>query len=418
MESVESVLRGLETGEVDAQGLPTGLQGIDRKLAKAMLIDARALLSALLSWFGSLPTPGAHGYRVRQILTGLGWIGVKYAYVRKAGRSPLLEALGATGRCTQAARDAVARCAALCGSFAEGCRMLAFLAGMELGVSKFRDLALEYGEQCLRAQDEAAQDVRTYADKALQEGERNVPRTFFCMLDGSGVPCTPKDTAGSKGKNAEAGTRQVRVLVMGEYDKVDAKGRPVPIKPSFSYAVCAMEIKDAAILLKKLALARGCGSAERIQCLADGEEALEIAMRDVLRDAVFTNDYVHACEHLHQCCLNLSLSPQDAQKEYRFAKGLLFRIGAASAVKRIETKYPRQLEASEIARKQLHYLRKRQGNMQYGKLRREGLFIATGHVEAGVRILVARRCKQAGMHWRILNATRICAILAHLRSIA
>jgi hypothetical protein len=418
MESIESVLRGLETGDVDEWGLPAGLQGIDRKLAKAMLLDARALLAALLSWFGGLPTPGAHGYRVRQILTCLGWVGVKYAYVRKAGSSPLLEALGATQRCTQAAREAVARCAALCGSFAEGCRMLAFLAGMQLGTSKFRAMALEYGEQCLRAQDEAVQDVRTYADKELDEGERKVPHTFFCMLDGSGVPCTPKDTAGSKGKDGDAGTRQIRVIVMGEYDKVDAKGRPVPIKKSFSYAVCAKEIKDAASLLRDLAVARGCGAADRIQCLADGEEALEIAMRDVLRDAVFTNDYIHACEHLHQCCLNLSQSPQDAQKEFRFARGLLFRIGAAAAVKRIETKYPSQLESSEIARKQLHYLRKRQANMQFGKLRREGFLIATGHVEAGVRIVVARRCKQAGMHWRLLNATRICAILAHLRSIA
>jgi hypothetical protein len=76
MESIESVLRGLETGDVDEWGLPAGLQGIDRKLAKAMLLDARALLAALLSWFGSLPTPGAHGYRVRQILTCLGWVGV------------------------------------------------------------------------------------------------------------------------------------------------------------------------------------------------------------------------------------------------------------------------------------------------------------------------------------------------------
>ena len=32
------------------------------------------------------------------------------------------------------------------------------------------------------------------------------------------------------------------------------------------------------------------------------------------------------------------------------------------------------------------------------------------HVEATARIVVARRCKQAGMHWRHHNAACVCAI--------
>ena len=50
--------------------------------------------------------------------------------------------------------------------------------------------------------------------------------------------------------------------------------------------------------------------------------------------------------------------------------------------------------------KELDYLRKRKNNMSYGKLRKEGLFISSGHVEAAARVIVGRRCKQAGMHWR------------------
>ncbi|MBP1589190.1 MAG: hypothetical protein ILO10_03230 [Kiritimatiellae bacterium] len=40
------------------------------------------------------------------------------------------------------------------------------------------------------------------------------------------------------------------------------------------------------------------------------------------------------------------------------------------------------------------------------------------HVEAAARILVARRGKQAGMHWRLANAACVCALLARLRSAA
>jgi hypothetical protein len=52
------------------------------------------------------------------------------------------------------------------------------------------------------------------------------------------------------------------------------------------------------------------------------------------------------------------------------------------------------------------------------KLRRKGLFIASERIEAAARVLVARWCKQAGMHWRHQNAVRISAIHAQLRSAA
>ena len=120
----------------------------------------------------------------------------------------------------------------------------------------------------------------------------------------------------------------------------------------------------------------------------------------------------------HLCCQNLGLVPDAAGKEYRFLKGLLYRCGAAAVIKRLETRYPQPLTASSVANKELDYLRKRQQNMRYGHLRKNGLFIASGHVEAAARVLVVRRGKQAGMHWRHKNAIRISAILAHFRSVA
>ena len=56
--------------------------------------------------------------------------------------------------------------------------------------------------------------------------------------------------------------------------------------------------------------------------------------------------------------------------------------------------------------------------MRYGWLRKHGYYISSAHAEAAARILVARRCKQAGMHWRHENAARVCAIIARLRSVA
>jgi len=418
LEHIEAVLRAVETGPVDDDGFPVTLKEVDGKLAEAAAHDMRALLSAILSRIGSRKTAQAHGYRTRQILTCLGWIPVRFAYVRKASTTAFLMALGITARSTAAARDRIVRCAALCGSFAEGRGMLRRLTGIRISISKVRKLALAYGEHCLHVQDQALMDVRSYPAHTPQEGEREVARTLFCMLDGTGAPCTKEDTAASEGKNGEAGTRQIRVVVFGEYGWLDKKGRPVPFDTSFSYAVSGDPIADVTGLVRKLGVARGYGTVTRMQCVADGEDAIETALRDAFRDAVFTNDFIHASEHLHTCCENLGLPEEAMRKEYRFLKGLLFRIGATAVIKRLETKYAAALLASTTADKELDYLRKRKQNMCYGKLRKEGFFIASGHVEAAARILVVRRCKQAGMHWRHKNAICISAILAHLRSAA
>ena len=378
----------------------------------------RALLTAVLSHVGSRKTAQAHGYRTRQILTCFGWIPVRFAYIRRSGTSTFLHALGVMAKSTTTARDRVVRCAALCGSFAEGRRLIRSLSGLNVSVSKLRALALSYGDVCLQAQEAAAPDVRSYPTRAPKNGETETAHTFFCMLDGTGVPCTKKDTADIKGKNGEAGTRQIRVVLFGEYGWLDKKGRPSTFPGSFTYAVSGEEIAAVTGLVRKLGLARGYGNAERMQCVADGEESLEKALRVAFPDAIFTNDFMHACEHLHACCENLGLPADTMVKEYRFLKGLLYRSGAAAVIKRLETQFGQALGVSTVARKELEYIRKRKQNMCYGKLRKDGLFIASGHVEAAARILVVRRCKQAGMHWRHQNAIRISAIHAQLRSAA
>jgi hypothetical protein len=418
--NIEAVLRELEESPTDDAGFPLALRTLDATLAEAAHRDMRALLASVLSRIGTRKTPAAHGYRVRQLLTCFGWIPVRYAYIRKDGAAALHKALGVVARSTTAARNQIVRCAALCGSFAEGRDLLLRLTGMAVSISKLRTIALAYGEDCLQAQSAAASDVRTYPAHTPREGETPTVPTLFCMLDGTGVPCTKADTAGRQGKVGEAGTRQIRVALFGEYSWLDAKGRPLPFRRSFSYAVSGEEIGEVAGLVRKLGIARGWrdGIGLRMQCVADGEEALEKALRDAFPNAIFTNDFIHACTHLHACCENLGIPAEALDKEYRFLKGLLFRCGASAVIKRLETKYTQPLADSTAAGKELEYLRKRQQNMAYGQLRKAGLFIASGHVEAAARVLVVRRCKQAGMHWRHHNAIRISAIIAHLRSAA
>lgn len=412
MRNVLEVIEELEADEESRGGAGELLKIIDQKMLEAARTDLNSYLSNVLTSLIFKDERGAHSTRTFSILSALGWLDVNYPYRRnEGGFQRLAEKLGLSGKDTAAARECEAKCGALGGSFKEGRETLQTLTGIRVSVSKLRNATLEFGQSCLEELNEAQPDIRTYKVKPAGAKVRTI-RTLFCMADGSGVPCTSSDTKGIKGKDGKAGTRSIRVVVFGEYEWLDETGRPVPYPDSYSYGVSIDSMKETTGLIRRLGMARGYGTVPRVQCVADGEEAIESALRQAFPDAIFTNDIMHACDHLHSCCTHINLP----DKEFRFLRGLLRRHGAKSAVKRLMNNYAEPLTSNPNAFKEINYLKKRIDNMHYGIIKKEGLFIASGHVEAGIRVIVARRCKQAGMHWRHKNAFRICAIHAYYRS--
>ena len=412
--NVESVLLAFEASPRSSDGIPEGAAESDARLLDAARKDLRVFLGLLFTLFGTGTTKDFHDVRPVWLLSAVGWINVNERYVPKQP-SALRSALGIKDKATEAAYESVVRCGALSGSFREGTDTLRRLTGINASVSKLRAMTLAFGATCEAAQKAPLPDVREYVSRPSQ-AYQPIDRTLFCMVDGGSANCCKVDTKDVEGKNGEAGTRQIRVGLFGEYGWLDRKGHPAPWKDSLSYFVSGEPIEDFTPILKLNGLARGSGTAPRMLCISDGEIALERALRDSFSHAVFVNDFCHAAEHLHDCCYALGLDENAAGKEYRFCHGLLYRLGATSVIRRIQRRHLECLNASEKALKELNYLEKRKENMRYGWLRRNGYYIGSGHVEAAVRVLIVRRCKQAGMHWRHTNAIRVSAIHAHYRS--
>lgn len=133
------------------------------------------------------------------------------------------------------------------------------------------------------------------------------------------------------------------------------------------------------------------------------------------KDVIFTNDFYHACEYLYKA---ISLAENDVPKiakVYKTAKSILYRFGGASLMKHMRKIYAALDETHGIWEK-LKYIDERREHMKYGEYRKQGLFIGSGLIESACRTDVARRCKQAGMHWRYKNAESMCALVARFRS--
>lgn len=395
---------------------------IDRDLKRAVTQDMAEFAGEVVSTVALRGgRRGVHSMRTRQFFGAFGWSEATLPYRRgRGGRPDAFETFGIKDKMTPFAAEEVARLGAGLGSFGEAARTLAALHCGRMSESKVRDATLAAGEAALKEQEKPAKDVRTYtpAQKRAPDGSKEVPRTLVGMADGTNAPCVKADTKGVKGKDGgEAGSRQLRVMSFCEYERVTEKGVPIPIRGSFSYAVTDGDAAKLTGMIRLHGVARGYGTAPRMQCVADGEEAIEKAMRDAFRkDMVFTNDFMHASGYLSKCVNALGIA--DPDREYRTCRSIMLRIGAGSAVKRIRRLYADRLAKSKDATSALDYLDRRKDNMNYGWLRKNGYYISSCHIEAAARILVARRCKQAGMHWRLRNAARISALIAKYRSAA
>ena len=402
-----------------SEGTAGNLSGVDGGLKTAALQDMAEYAGEVVSAVERHRAgEGVHSWREGDLFTCMGWTRAEYPYYRDPERRQgRWEAFGVERKMTPSALDAVARLAVALGSFKEARDTLARLGLGKISESKLRSETLVLGKAALEAQKAPTWDKRAYskAQRKVPKGGRKVERTLVILVDGTGVPATHADTKGRKGKNGgEAGTRQLRIVVVFEYEALDEDGLPIPLPGSFSYSVLLCNALELKGFVKKLGEARGARTAPRVECGADGEECLETILTEAFPNAVFFNDFMHAASYLSTACHALGIANPD--KEFKTCRAIMKRHGAGSAVDRLKRLCAKELKASPEAAAALEYLDKRRDHMNYGWLRKNGYYIATSHVEAAARLLVARRCKQAGMHWRVENAACICALLAHYRS--
>jgi len=54
--------------------------------------------------------------------------------------------------------------------------------------------------------------------------------------------------------------------------------------------------------------------------------------------------------------------------------------------------------------------------MRYPKLRKQGLFVGSGVIEAGCKTVIGSRLKQSGMFWTVRGANAIIALRCYRHS--
>ena len=119
--------------------------------------------------------------------------------------------------------------------------------------------------------------------------------------------------------------------------------------------------------------------------------------------ATHITDIYHAREHLHDLANHLAFITPDpaAWLETRSTE---LDAGNIEAIIAAARRYPLTgVKAAELDTK-VGYFEHNIHRMRYQHFRDLGMFIGSGHIEAGCKAIVVQRAKQSGMHWTVDQA--------------
>jgi hypothetical protein len=252
--------------------------------------------------------------------------------------------------------------------------------------------------------------AQRWQHRQAKPGEGAAP-IMYISADGTGVPMTPAELKGRRGKQADgtAKTRQVYLGCVFTQHKTDEKGHPVRDFESTTYLSGFESIHEFGPGLRQEAIRRGMGGAGKVVLLIDGANGLEKMGRINFKDSVQIVDFYHAVEHAGKVLEALigKGHPDYKKRQGRWTKRLLKnKVEALIEETRRECAGQPREQAVEDA---LGYFVRNIDRMQYGTFRKQGLFIGSGVVEAGCKTVIGGRCKQSGMFWSKSGAENILA---------
>jgi hypothetical protein len=353
-------------------------------------------------------------YRDKVIDTVLGPVTLHRAWYHCAecghGFAPRDAELGVAGTSLSPGLSAMTDKAAAAGPFAGAAAMLEGLAGVRLSVKRTERAAEASG--AAHAAQVRERSALIAGRKLVPMPPRPVPDMLYCVIDGTGVPMTARETAGrqGKGEDGRARTREVKLAVFFTQDELDENRRPVRDRASASYIASFEPAGVFADLVKAEGIRRGADHVRQLTVIGDGAAWIWNLAAATFPQATCIVDLFHAREHLHALARSLEFMLLDHYREWLAARLEDLDHGHIDAIAAAAREFPLEGAKEDETEKELGYFLNNAPRMRYNWFRSRGLFTGSGVVEAGCKTIVAQRLKQSGMHWTVNGADAIIAL--------
>lgn len=350
-------------------------------------------------------------YRHKKLQTVMGSVSIKRAYYydkkNKAGYYPKDIDLDIKGT-----------------SFSPGLRRIMARVGayrpFGLGHDDIKEIAgiSVTSKEIERISCQSGKDIGEFYEQEPEELHDNVIpfsslSTMYICIDGTGVPVVKSETRGRKGKNKDgnAKTREAKLGCVFTQTTFDEDGYPVRDEASTSYVGSIETSEEFGNRIYKESRKRGIEKAKRVCVIGDGASWIWNLADLQFFGAIQIIDIFHAREHCWD--IGKEIFSTNKKKMQTWVSARIEELDQGkieeliAALKKLS---PTTEAEKESVRVTIGYFDKNKEKMRYKKFRSQGLFIGSGVVEAGCRMVIGQRLKQSGMHWTVKNANRIIAL--------
>lgn len=248
-----------------------------------------------------------------------------------------------------------------------------------------------------------------------------VPDVCYVLIDGTGAPMVPAETAGrpGKGPDGRSRTREVKIgCLFTQARPGTVEEPPVQDRGSASYIETFEPADRFAGLLHDEYRRRGFDRVRQPVVIADGAKWIWKIADRLFPEATPIVDYWHACEHVHNLVKifdHILPDPTGFTNELigHLDTGNINAIVAAVDALGLDSYKGRIGQQTRTA---LEYFTSNAHRMRYQHYRDKGWFIGSGPVEAACKIIVADRAKKTGMRWTIPGLNPVLTLRALTRS--
>jgi hypothetical protein len=277
-------------------------------------------------------------------------------------------------------------------SFARAVELLAALTGAQVEASTARRQTEAAGAAAV-----ALEEAQLHA---LQEATGDLPaapeEALCYQVDGVMVPLVGGQWA------------EVKQVAIGEVQPAVLTKEGETVIPTRNWSYFA-RLADADTFTEQATVElarRGVLTAPRLAAVNDGAEWIESFHTYHRPDVLRILDFPHAAQRVAALVEGLTPLPADTLSKWC---QLLQAQGAAALLGEVRT-HLEQHPNADLLREHLHYLEKRQAQLDYPTFRALGWPIASGAIESANKLVVEERLKGSGMHWSRAHVNPLLAL--------
>jgi hypothetical protein len=348
-------------------------------------------------------------YRIKQVTTVVSKMGIKraYYYCSSCGRGIVPKDSELDIKNTSfspGVRRMMARVGAK-ESFDKGRIDLEELAGVMITAKEVERISEGIGEEIKVETDR--KDIQIVEGKLIPYVP-SVP-LFYIAIDGTGVPVVPAEAEGRKGKQTQiAKTREAKLGAVFTQTTVDAQGHPVRDEASTSYVGSIETANEFGRRIYSEAIRRGLNTAEKVILLGDGAAWIRGITEMHFPNAIQIVDLFHALEYLWDIGkLVYGPTGKAVTRWFQRQKDELKEGDVRKVIAAIKQLKPHNKSIRVEINKTLGYFEVNQDRMKYAEWIGQKLFVGSGVIEAGCKMIVGLRLKQSGMRWTVKGANAI-----------